>query len=450
MITDMTEGEPASVLWRFSFPMLVSSMFQQIYNIADSVIVGQICGDDGLAAIGASYAITMLFVAAALGSNVGCSVVISQFFGAKHYGQTKTAINTSYISVLGLSIILTVVGCIFCRPVLTLMNTPENIFNDGAAYLDIYTYGLVFLFLYNICTGIFTSLGDSRTPLVFLIISSVINIGLDYVLVGPLGMGVPGAAWATFIAQGAAGLAAFFVLNRRIRTSIVTDEPSRHFSFPIFKKICYVAIPSILQNSFVSVGNLFIQVVVNGFGKAVIAGYSAAVKLNTFAVTSFGTMSNGLSNYTAQNIGAGKLDRIRQGYKSALIMALGVSVPFIAAYTLGGRYAMGLFMKAGNEEALETGVQFLTTVAPFYPLVAAKLMTDGIHRGACAMQWFMASTFLDLIIRVVLSYIFSGMWGSGGIWLSWPIGWGISAALIIAAYFFGAWIPKNLRKQKTQ
>lgn len=184
MITDMTQGKPSAILWKFSLPMLFSAMFQQIYNIADSIIVGQICGKDALAAVGASYAITMIFMSFALGSNVGCSVVISQFFGAKKYSLTKTAINTSYISVLSLSVILTIVGCVFCRPVLWALQTPENIFTDSAAYLDIYTYGLLFLFLYNICTGIFTSLGDSKTPLYFLIISSVLNIILDLVFVG--------------------------------------------------------------------------------------------------------------------------------------------------------------------------------------------------------------------------------------------------------------------------
>ncbi|MBR2176325.1 MAG: MATE family efflux transporter [Clostridia bacterium] len=447
MITDMTTGKPAVVLWKFSFPMLVSSMFQQIYNIADSVIVGQICGDDGLAAIGASYSITMLFVSFALGCNVGCSVIISQLFGAKKYGATKTAINTSYIAVLGLSVILTIIGCILCRPMLNLLKTPDNIFSEGAAYLDIYTYGIIFLFLYNICTGIFTALGDSNTPLVFLIASSLINIALDYLFVGSLGMGVSGAAWATFISQGAAGAAAFFVLNRKVRTAVKTDEKVQHFSLPVFGKICYVAIPSILQNSFVSVGNLFVQVVVNGFGSAVIAGYSAAVKLNSFAVTSFGTMSNGLSNYTAQNIGANRLGRIRRGYKAALIMALGVSLPFLLVYTIKGGFMMSIFLKDESANAIQAGVDFLTIVAPFYPVVAIKLMTDGVHRGACAMQWFMASTFLDLIIRVVLSFVFSGIWGSTGIWMSWPFGWIIAAVLICTAYFFGAWIPKSLRRR---
>ncbi len=443
MITDMTKGRPAAVLWKFSFPMLLSSMFQQIYNIADSVIVGQICGDNALAAVGASFNITMIFMAFALGCNVGCSVVISQFFGAKKYGLTRTAITTSYISVLSLSLILTVLGCIFCRPMLYAMHTPSDIFNDGAAYLDIYTYGLFFLFLYNICTGIFTSLGDSKTPLWFLIASSVLNIGLDYLFVGPLDMNVSGAAWATFIAQGLAGILAFFVLNRRIQKSLVIDEKAQLFSGSMFKKICYIAIPSILQNSFVSVGNLFIQVVVNRFGSAVIAGYSAAVKLNTFTITSFATLANGLSNYTAQNIGANKMERIKQGFRTSVFMAIIVAIPFTLAYAVFPQACMQLFLAPDKTDAIDAGMQFLGTVSPFYLVMGIKLMCDGVHRGACAMKWFMLSTFTDLIIRVILSFIFADMWGSAGIWLSWPFGWIISAGLILTAYFCGAWKPKK-------
>ena len=442
MITDMTQGKPSSVLWKFSLPMLFSAMFQQIYNIADSIIVGQICGKDALAAVGASYAITMIFMSFALGSNVGCSVVISQFFGAKKYSLTKTAINTSYISVLSLSVILTVVGCIFCRPMLWALNTPENIFDDSAAYLDIYTYGLVFLLLYNICTGIFTSLGDSKTPLFFLITSSVLNIILDLVFVGSFGMGVQGAAWATFIAQGVASVGAFFVLQRKIKT-IENDGETKLFSMPMFKKICRISIPSILQNSFVSVGNLFVQVVVNGFGSAVMAGYSAAIKLNSFAITSFTTLSNGLSNFTAQNIGAAKIDRVRKGFRTAIVMSVCVSLPFTIVYSFFGNQMMGLFLGAEDADAIQVGVQFLAIASPFYFSVALKLMADGINRGACAMIWFMLSTFTDLIIRVVLSFIFAGLWGSVGIWLSWPVGWIVSVIIAVASYLAGVWIPKK-------
>ena len=443
MITDMTTGKPGAVLWKFSMPILISSMFQQIYNIADSVIVGQICGDDALAAIGASYNITMIFMAFALGCNVGCSVVISQFFGAKKYALTKTAINTSYISVLLLSAFLTVFGCIFCRPILSMLGTPQNIFNDGAAYLDIYTYGLLFLFLYNICTGIFTSLGDSQTPLWFLIASSIINIALDLIFVGPLNMGVSGAAWATFIAQGIAGVVAFIVLNDRIRKKIVSEENPKHFSAQIFKKICFISIPSILQNSFVSVGNLLVQTVINRFGSPVLAGYSAAIKLNSFSVTSFASLSNGLSNYTAQNIGANKIERVKQGFKTSIIMAFAVAIPFTAAFAFAPQFCMQMFLSADKTQAISAGVDFLHIVSPFYIVVATKLMADGIHRGACAMQWFIASTFFDLIIRVILSFVFADLWGLNGVWLSWPIGWIFAALLILTAYFFGAWKPKK-------
>ena len=201
MIHDLTEGKPAKQLWLFSMPMLLSVVFQQMYNIVDSVVAGQCVGEDALAAVGSSYPITMIFMAIATGMNIGCSVIISQYFGAKKLREMKTAISTSLIAVLGISVILTIGGLAFCHPLLGLLNTPENIFADSRLYLQVYLYGLVFLFLYNICNGIFTALGDSKTPLYFLIASSLGNIALDLLFVIEFKMGVGGVAWATFLCR---------------------------------------------------------------------------------------------------------------------------------------------------------------------------------------------------------------------------------------------------------
>ena len=202
LMKDLTIGSPAKVLWKFTVPMFLSVVFQQMYSIADSAIAGQFAGEDALAAIGASYPITMIFMAVAVGVNVGCAVVISQYFGAKIYPKVKTSSTTTLIASTAAALVLTVFGIIFCRPLLSMVNTPEDIFTDSAVYLRIYTLGLVFLFVYNVCTGIFTALGDSKTPLMFLIGSSVGNVLLDLLFVAVFKWGVAGAAWATFIAQG--------------------------------------------------------------------------------------------------------------------------------------------------------------------------------------------------------------------------------------------------------
>ena len=216
MITDLTEGKPSKILWSFSIPMLLSVVFQQLYNIVDSIVAGKFVGAQALAAVGASYPITMIFMAIATGANVGAAVIISQLFGAKNFEKLKTSIFTSIISMTVLAAILTIFGIVFCSGMLKMLSTPDNIFSDSMTYLNIYIGGLIFLFLYNICTGVFTAMGDSKTPLYFLIMSSVGNIILDLVFVIVFNMGVAGVGWATFIAQGISSMLAFAVLLKRV------------------------------------------------------------------------------------------------------------------------------------------------------------------------------------------------------------------------------------------
>jgi len=216
-ITDMTIGNPFKILWTFSVPMLLSSLFQQLYNIVDSIVAGKFIGVNALAAVGASYPITALFIAVAVGSSMGCSVVVAQIFGSKKYTTMKSAISTAIISLTSLSIILTILGSVFCKPLMRLLHTPENIFSDSALYLQIYISGIIFLFLYNTATAIFNGLGDSKTPLYLLIFSSIFNIILDLVFVIVFKMGVSGVAWATFIAQGISSILSIVCLIMRLR-----------------------------------------------------------------------------------------------------------------------------------------------------------------------------------------------------------------------------------------
>lgn len=434
MVKDLTKGDVRQVLWTFTIPMFISVVFQQIYNIADSAIAGKFAGEDALAAVGASYPITMIFMAIAIGSNIGCAVVISRYFGAGDMRRMKTAISTTLIASCVLSVVLTVMGMLLSDPLLRMINTPGNIFRSGDVYLKIYIAGLIFVFLYNVATGIFTSLGDSKTPLYFLIGSSLGNIGLDLLFVIVFEWGVAGVGWATFIAQGIACVLALFTLFRR-----VARIPSGHgkimlYSHSMFKRICRIAVPSILQQSFVSVGNIFIQSLVNSFGSGVIAGYSAAVKLNTFTITSFTTLGNGLSSFTAQNLGAAKPDRIRKGFLAGAAMGWIIAVPFIIAFFFFGNTVLQIFMENSTGDAIVAGREFLKIVSPFYFVISLKLIADGILRGSSVMAGFMISTFTDLILRVILAYVFAGVWGSTGIWFSWPVGWTISAVLSLLFY----------------
>lgn len=438
MTKDLTIGSPEKVLWQFSIPMFVSVIFQQMYNIADSVIAGKFAGENALAAVGASYPITMIFMAIAVGSNIGCSVIISGLFGAKKYEALRTAVSTTFIAAFAISVFLTVVGLAGTGGLMCMIQTPENIFADGELYLGIYIGGFAFLYLYNIATGIFSALGDSRTPLYFLIASSLGNILLDYLFVAICGFGVAGVAWATFIAQGIACVLALFTMKRRLNT-VGTAGKAPVFSVEMLRKIALIAIPSILQQSFISIGNIFIQGLVNSYGSSVIAGYSAAIKLNTFAITSYTTLGNGMSNFTAQNLGAGLTERVRKGFRAGIQLAMIVAVPFFAAYFLFGRHMVSLFMTQESTLALETGVEFLKITAPFYFVVALKLMADGVLRGAGAMKQFMTATFTDLVLRVVLAFVLAGTFNVTGIWLSWPIGWVAATILSLAFYRKGSW-----------
>lgn len=442
----MTEGSPSKILWRFSLPLLLSVVFQQLYSIVDSVVAGRYVGVDALAAVGASYPVTMIFIAIATGCNIGCSIIISQYFGAKQYREMKTAVYTALLSVLCLSLLLTLAGTLLCNTVMQLLNTPANVFSDSALYLRIYIWGLAFLFLYNIATGIFTALGDSRTPLYFLIFSSVSNIILDLVFVIVFQMGVAGVAWATFLCQGVASVLALGTLFVRLRG--IYSEKFAVFSWRMLGKISVVAVPSILQQSFISVGNLFIQWLVNSYGSNVMAAYSAAVKLNTFAITSFTTLANGLSSFTAQNIGAGRPERVKRGFLAGLSMIEITCIPFVVCFFFFSAPMIRLFLPASEDVAavIQEGTRFLRIITPFYFIIASKLAADGVLRGSGAMGQFMAATFSDLILRVALAFVLAQTFslGSVGVWWSWPIGWVLGAGLSVAFYLSGSWKKKSL------
>lgn len=433
MNKDLTQGNPQTVLWKFCLPMFGSIIFQQLYNIADSLVAGKFIGENALAAIGNSYNVTLVFIAFAFGCNIGCSVIVSQFFGAKDYVKMKTAVYTTLISSAILCAILMLLGFLFCDTLLAQMRTQPEILSDSALYMDIYIFGLPFLFFYNIATGIFSALGDSKTPFYFLAFSSISNIAVDILFVKCFHMGIAGVAWATFLCQGISCILSLVLILKRL-SQIKIAKKAALFSSALLKKLAVIAIPSILQQSFISVGNIFIQSVINSFGISVTAGYSAAVKLNNLVITSFTTLGNGVSNFTAQNIGAGLPARVKNGLHAGLKLVWFICIPIVILYTCFGKYLLLLFMDSSSSEALLTGKQFLWILSPFYFVVSAKLVADGVLRGAGAMKPFMAATFTDLILRVVLAFLFSNWLGAIGIWCAWPIGWTIATAM--SFYFY--------------
>lgn len=445
MNKDLTVGKPSRVLWSFCLPLFGSVIFQQLYNLADSLVAGKFIGENALASVGNSYEVTLIFIAFAFGCNIGTSVIASLFFGAKDYRQLKTGISTALLFSAALSLVLMVLGLLLCTPLLLLLHTPEELMADSALYLRVYLFGLPFLFLYNLSTGVFSALGDSRTPFLFLAFSSSANILVDILFVTAFKMGVMGVALATFLCQGLSCILALLAMRRRLAALPHSDAPL--FSASLLRRILVIAIPSTLQQSFISIGNLVLQGLINGFGPGVIAGYSASVKLNNLVITSFTTLGNGVSNYTAQNLGAGKNERIREGFFSGLCMIWALGIPLAFLYFFFGEPLVRFFMNDPSASALQTGILFLRILSPFYPVVAAKLIADGILRGSGSMKAFMSATFTDLLLRVGMAFLLSRTsLGSTGIWCAWPVGWCI-ATLLSLSFYGKDWGFKKAPKQ---
>ncbi len=317
--------KPLKALVIFALPMMLGNLFQQFYNMADSVVVGQYVSEQALAAVGASYALTTVFISIAIGGGMGASVMAGLYFGAREYGKLRASVRTALLTFLLLSIVLGMIGFICSRQLMLLLNTPEDVLDQATEYLNIYFMGLPFLFMYNVLSALFNALGRSRTPLFLLIFSSVFNIGLDIYLVCRLELGVAGVAWATLIAQGISAVAAFLLFLREMK-KYRTETACSWFDRKELFSMTRVALPSILQQSTVSIGMLLVQSVVNSFGAEMLAGYSAGSRIESLCIVPMAAMGNAISAFTAQNIGARQYARVKQGYHAAYGIVFGFAV----------------------------------------------------------------------------------------------------------------------------
>ena len=442
---DMCTGSLPQKILLFSLPLMATGMLQLLFNAADIIVVGRYVGSHALAAVGSNGSIINLIVNLFMGISIGGSAVIAQHYGAAQYEDVSEATHTCMLVGLISGFFVMVVGVVCTPAILRLMDTPDDVLPLAILYLRIYFLGMSGSMLYNFGAAVLRGVGDSRTPLYFLIGSSISNILLDIFFVVWLKMGVAGVAWATFAAQGAASVLAFLTLLHRIK-QLRSTEPYAKFSAEMLVQVTIVAIPSILQQCFVSVGNLFVQSAVNSYGSAVVAGFSACQKLNTFAVTCMTTLSNGVSSFTAQNLGADKKERVSEGFRAGALLGILVCVPFFLFYFFFGRTAMGLFLDESSAAAIQAGVDYMHIVTPFYFIVTIKVMCDGVLRGGSAMLYFMTTTFTDLFLRVALAFLFAKGLGLGatGIWMAWPFGWTLSALLSIFFYRLKPWLKKDL------
>ena len=450
MNTDLTQGKTFKVLLLYILPLFGSAVFQQLYTLADTIIAGKFAGPTALTAIGASNSIVNILMAIALGANAGCAVLVSRLFGAKNIKGVKTAVSTGLISFAVLAVVLLGAGIVSCEPLLAVLKTPADALEESVTYLNIYYLGLPFLIIYNLGTGIFSALGDSRTPFIFLVISSVSNIVLDILMVKP--WGVAGVAWATFIAQGAACILTLVFVLLRLK-KMPTEERAPVFIPGVLKTLIILSLPVMLQNSFVSVGNLIIQIRINELananGMGITDGFTAGFKLLVFCTTCFNTCGTGLTNFVSQCYGAGNYERIKKGFGAALIISLSFTAVFMAATLIFARPLVGLFMSAEGDLdlAIQSGALYVTIVAPFYVVVDIKIMADDVVRGTGGNVGFMVSTFSDLILRVAFVFLLTGPLGFAGVGWAWAIGWTLGT-LVALGFYFNIPCLKKLKKAK--
>ena len=438
--------KPMKALLIFAFPMSVGNLFQQFYTMVDSVVVGRFVGENALAAVGASYSLTNVFISIAIGGGVGASVLTSRFFGSREYQKMKMSVSTALLSFLAVSLTLGCVGLLSGREIMILLNTPDNILPQATEYLNIYFLGLPFLFMYNVLASMFNALGRSRIPLYLLIFSSVFNIVLDLILVCQFHMGVAGVAWATLIAQGISAVLAFFLFLKEMR-NYPTDGKMTLFSGGEFLEMCRIALPSILQQSTVSIGMMLVQSVVNSFGASVLAGYSAGMRIESICIVPMAAMGNVISSYTAQNLGAGRKDRVVEGYHTGYRIVFAFAVILCVILELFYRPLIELFLgDEGTGMAVSTGVSYLRFIGWFFVLIGLKMITDGLLRGAGDMKMFTVANLVNLSIRVVLAVTLAPRIGIEMVWYAVPIGWLANYLISFAEYRTGKW--KRIRNVK--
>ena len=441
--------KPMQALLMFSLPIILGNLFQQTYTMADSAIVGRFVSEQALAAVGASYSLTNIFICVAIGGGMGASVIVGRHFGAKQYREMKAAIYTACLAFLAVySVLLGGLGLLFSRQIMTALNTPEDVMGMAVQYLNIYFYGLPFLFMYNVLSSMFNALGKSRIPLYFLIFSSVFNVALDLVLVIQFDLGVAGVAWATMIAQGISAVMSFFVLIRELKK--FSCGQAETFNGGELKDMTKIALPSILQQSTVSIGMMLVQSVVNSFGSEALAGFSAAMRIESICVVPMSGIGNAVSSYTAQNIGARQTKRVVEGFHAAIRMVIVCAVVICAVLELFHGGIISLFLGAeGTETAIATGENYLIFMGWFFCLIGFKMAVDSVLRGSGDMKMFTIANLVNLSVRVIIAVTMAPRFGIAMVWYAVPVGWFLNWAISYSRYRTGKWklIAENAVKE---
>lgn len=429
----LTDEKPSKAIIKFALPMIIGSLFQQVYTLVDSAVVGKYVGEAALASIGASFALTTIFICIAVGGGAGASVLIARYFGSRDYKRMKSSIYTSMIGFLFLSLALSIFGLIFSEKLMAILNTPADIMDMSILYLDIYFYGLPFLFMYNIISALYQALGESKIPLYFLIFSSVLNVILDIYMVKDLGYGIKGAAYATLLAQGLSAIFSFAIFIRHLRKFDV--EIDRVFDLKELKLVTNLALPSILQQSTITIGQLLVQSVVNSFGVEILAGFSAAMRIEILIIVPITSLGNAVSSYTSQNVGARKLERIGKGLRASLSLTICYCLLVLIILRINYPAITAFFMNENSSAlAINTANAYLKFIAFFFILVGSKHCVDGSLRGVGDVRVFTLANLINLFVRVSLSITLAHKIGVEMVWYVVPLGWLVN--LIISSIYY--------------
>ena len=442
MAKDMTKGTEWKLILSFTLPLIGGNLLQQIYSLADSLIVGNFAGQTALASVGTSFPITFLLLALATGLTNGVGVMASQYFGARNAEAFRKNLSTACFTLLGAGILITILGILTSRPLLAgLLQADASILDDALLYLRIYCIGLVFQFAYNTFAAILRSIGDSRSTMYFLLIATVVNIVLDLIFVQF--WQVAGVAWATVIAQAVSAITAGIYLFRKVELARFQKGQFR-FHKDMFATSLRLGVPTSIQQCSVGLGMVLMQRLINSFGVDTISAITAAMKLESFAMVPIMMFYMGLSNFTGQNMGAGQLDRIKRGYHQTMVMALITCAGIILLLVFAGPLAIKLFHM--NEAATAIGVEYLQTLAWFFLIFCVMYITNGVLQGSGDVAYPTASSMTSLIVRVIMANIMSTFPAIGyrSIFYSIPIGWACGTAIVFIRYLTGKWKDKGV------
>ena len=443
-LKDLTVGKKRSLILQFAWPMLLGNVFQQLYNVVDSIIVGNYLGKEALAAVGASAPIIFAMVSLIIGFSMGFTIIISQFFGAKKMDMVRRTIDTLNIFLFFSSIVISALGVYFSEDLLRLLNIPETIIEPATIYLRIYLSGLVFFFGYNSTAAILRGVGDSKTPLYFLIISTVLNIILVLLFVVVFHWGIAGASVATLISQGVAYIISVFYLNIHYK-EICIKLKNLVFDWAILKKSIAIGLPTGLQITFVSIGMMALMSIVGGYGTDVIAAYSVAIRIDSFASLPAMNFSAALSSFVGQNIGAEKHERVKKGYVATLQMNAVITILMTAVILIFPGWLMKAFTP--DLEVINIGKEYLYIVGGFYIVYTSMFVNNGVMRGAGDTLIPMFITLISLwLIRIPLAWYLSHHFSYQGIWWSVPLAWAVAMILSYSYYKTGRWKKKSVTK----